>query len=171
VAPSGAAADARDDVRPVHAGGAEHGRRVHLLLQLATETGSLPPGTGAAHDEARGVLDDPRLSWVFGADTADARARSEAPLLLRRADGEVVAGVVDRLVVRPDRVDVVDYKTNRWGGDPTRRDELIEHYRPQMAAYAEAAAALFPGLPVRTWLLLTDPAGRSPDESGLVEVP
>ncbi|HPF71226.1 MAG TPA: 3'-5' exonuclease, partial [Candidatus Krumholzibacteria bacterium] len=158
----------------VHADAADHGRKVHLMLQLATERGSLPAGFGPAGDEAAGVLGDPRLAWIFDPGTAGGRGLSEVPIVLRRAGPgdreERVTGVIDRLIIRANQVDVVDYKTNRWGGDPARKAWLIEHYQPQLAAYAEAARALFPGRPVRTWLLLTDPEGRSTVESGLVEI-
>ena len=176
VAPSAAAQD-EDPViggAPVHARAADHGLKVHLWLQLAAERGSLPPGTGAARDEAAAVAADPRLAWILRPEASAARGLSEVAVILARQgkDGreERVTGVIDRLVVASDRIDVIDYKTNRWGGDPARRAWLVDHYRPQLAAYAEAAAVLFPGRAVRSWLLLTDPAGRGPDESGLVEV-
>ena len=170
VAPSAVAADGEETARPVASGAAEYGLRVHLLLQLAAEEGEFPPGAGPTHDEARAVWEDPRLEWVFQPGTVGGRGLSEAPVILQRPGGERVTGVIDRLVVRPDGIDVIDYKTNRWGGDLERRHAWVEHYRPQLAAYREAVAALYPGRPVRSWLLLTDPAGRSGNESGLVEV-
>ncbi len=172
VAPS-AAAQEQDagGATTVHAGAAAHGLKVHLLLQLAAERGALPPGAGPAHDEAAAVAADQRLAWIMRPDTVGARGLSEVQVILGRPrDQEPVTGVIDRLIVRPDRVDVIDYKTNRWGGDAERRAWLVDHYRPQLAAYAEAAAVLFPGRTVRCWLLLTDPAGRSATEAGLVEV-
>ena len=176
VAPSAAAQldDPVDGGAALHARAADHGLKVHLWLQLAAERGSLPPGAGPARDEAAAVVADGRLAWILDPGTVGARGLSEAAVILARRDEhgheERVTGIIDRLIVRPDRIDVIDYKTNRWGGDPERRAWLVEHYRPQLAAYAEAAAALFPGRTVRSWLLLTDPAGRGPAESGLVEV-
>ena len=176
VAPSAVAQD-EDPViggAPVHARAADHGLKVHLWLQLAAERGSLPPGTGPARDEAAAVAADPRLAWILRPEASAARGLSEVAVILARPGEEGreerVTGVIDRLIVASDRIDVIDYKTNRWGGDPERRAWLIAHYRPQLAAYAEAAAVLFPGRAVRCWLLLTDPAGRGPGESGLVEV-
>ncbi len=179
VTPSGAAGDeeaaaaaaASQRAATVHAGAAEHGSRVHLLLQLACERGALPPGRGRAHDEAAAVVGDPRLAWVFDPASVGGRGLSEVPVVMRRGGGggeERVTGVIDRLIIRPDRIDVIDYKTNRWGGDPERRAWLSDHYRPQLDAYAAIVSRLFPGVPVLRWLLLTDPAGRGPDETGLV---
>jgi ATP-dependent exoDNAse (exonuclease V) beta subunit len=103
---------------------------------------------------------------VFGAPEGGV-ACSEAPVIARRADParpgraaaveQRITGVVDRLVVRPGRVDIIDYKTNRGAGDSARRAWLSEHYRPQLTAYREVIAALYPGRIVRTWLLFTDP--------------
>jgi len=169
-APSAAARHGdREEAAVVAARAAEHGLRVHLLLQLAVERGAVPPGEGAAHDEARTVFADSRLDWVFRPETVGGCGLAEAPVI-SRSDNEPVAGIIDRLVIRPDRVDIIDYKTDRWGGDAARCDELLARYGPQLAAYRDAVAALHPGLPVHTWLLLTDPAGRTAGSSGLREI-
>jgi len=158
----------------VHADAARHGSRVHLLLQLAAERGALPPGGDAAHAEAAAVWADPQLAWVFRPEAEGGRGLSEVPVVHVRRDNngrvERVTGVIDRLVVREGRIDVIDYKTNRWGGDPVRRAALCDHYRPQLAAYAAAVAELHPGRTVRTWLLLTDPEGRADGDAGLCSV-
>jgi ATP-dependent helicase/nuclease subunit A len=145
---------------------AAHGDLVHRLLQAACGAGAMPPGSGPAHEEAARVFTAPGLGWVFGAPEGGA-AWSEAPVIARRAEsarpGRIAAveqritGVVDRLVVRPGRVDIIDYKTNRGAADPARRAWLSEHYRPQLAAYREVVAALYPDREVRAWLLFTDP--------------
>ncbi|MBK7189838.1 MAG: UvrD-helicase domain-containing protein [bacterium] len=170
----GSAPDAGVDVRParVAAAGAlppgvspaEHGDRVHRLLQAACLAGVMPPGTGPAHDEATAVFAAPPLARVFRPQ-AGAFARSEVPVIARRAAArgapsveQRITGVIDRLVVGPDGVDIIDYKTNRGAADPAQRAWLIDHYRPQLAAYREVLKLLHPGLPVRTWLLFTDPA-------------
>ena len=144
---------------------AAHGDLVHRLLQAACNAGAMPPGAGPAHAEAAAVFGDPALAWVF-ARPADGFAASEAPVVARRAAGrpgadapeERITGIVDRLIVRPGRVDIVDYKTNRGAADPAQRDWLAAHYRPQLQAYREVLARLYPAGEIRTWLLFTDPA-------------
>jgi ATP-dependent helicase/nuclease subunit A len=142
---------------------AEHGDEVHRLLQAACNAGAMPAGRGLAHDEASAVFAAPELSWVFTAPQ-DGAAFSEAPVIARRAapgPGGVeqrITGIIDRLVVGPGRIDIVDYKTNRGAANATQRAWLIDHYRPQLAAYREVIAAAFPGREVRLWLLFTDPA-------------
>jgi ATP-dependent helicase/nuclease subunit A len=157
---------------------AVRGSRVHLLLQLAGEIGRLPPGTGPVWQEAATVHDDPGLNWIFRPQDEGGRGLSEVPLIHRLTPGsdaspeEQVIGVIDRLILRPGRADIVDFKTNRTGGDSARRAELAAHYRPQLLAYREAVRSIFPEREVRTWLLFTEPVpdGRREAAAGLVEV-
>ena len=142
---------------------AAHGDEVHRLLQAACNAGAMPTGNGLAFAEASAVFAAPELDWVFAAP-ADGVAYSEAPVIARRAapgPGGVeqrITGIIDRLVVRPGRIDIVDYKTNRGAADPAQRAWLGDHYRPQLAAYREVIAAVYPDREVRLWLLFTDPA-------------
>ncbi len=76
---------------------------------------------------------------------------------------ERITGIIDRLVVRPERIDIIDYKTNRFGGDQKVRSNLVNHYRPQLATYAEVMAQLYPDRTIHTWLLFTEP-GLSGDQ-------
>ena len=138
----------------------ERGLRVHLLLQLAADTGVMPAGDGVDHAEAAAVFGNSDLAWIF--QPGNGRGVSEAPVLYRRpGDGGVetrVNGIIDRLVIRPDRVDIIDYKTNRTGRDAGVRQGLVDHYRPQLAAYREVMAAMYPDREIRTWLLFTEAA-------------
>ena len=142
---------------------AAHGDEVHRLLQAACNAGAMPTGSGLAFAEASAVFTAPELDWVFAAP-ADGAAFSEAPVIARRAapgPGGVeqrITGIIDRLVVRPGRIDIVDYKPNRGAADPAQRAWLGDHYRPQLAAYREVIAAVYPDREVRLWLLFTDPA-------------
>jgi ATP-dependent helicase/nuclease subunit A len=67
--------------------------------------------------------------------------------------GYVIAGTVDRLLVEPDRVRVVDFKTGRRV--PLGLDEVPVFHLRQMAAYAEALRVVFPGRRVEAALLYT----------------
>jgi len=128
------------------------GTRIHRWLEHACLLGHMPAAPDDHQDEwdeARAAFEHPDLAWVF-----DAQGRSEIPVLHRR--GEVMmTGIIDRLVIRPDRVDIVDFKSNRaeMGDLPG----LVTHYRPQLLAYREALKALYPDRPVRCWLLWTWP--------------
>jgi len=95
--------------------------------------------------EVARVMDEPAFAALFGPDS-----RPEVPLI-GRLGGRIVSGRVDRLVVRPDSVLVVDYKTDRLPpADPPAA------YLRQMAAYRGVLACLYPARPVRCALLWTD---------------
>jgi len=68
-------------------------------------------------------------------------------------EGLVVAGTVDRLVVGPDRVRVVDFKTGRRA--PATLADVPAYHLRQMAAYAAALAVIFPERTVEAALLYT----------------
>jgi ATP-dependent helicase/nuclease subunit A len=95
--------------------------------------------------------------------------RREVPFALRlpatevasaapRAEWVLVQGVVDALLVAPDGLVLVDYKTDRVAGE-TDRARVLARHRAQLALYARAVAAAW-GRPVReAWLCLLA-AGR-----------
>jgi ATP-dependent helicase/nuclease subunit A len=146
-----------------HQGGRKRGSLIHRLLQSLPD---LPPGQRAeaavrflgrsawglsyadqaeiAGEVAR-LMDDPTFAHLFGPGS-----RAEVPLI-GQLGGRVVSGRVDRLVVRPDSVLVVDYKTDRLPPD-----EPPAAYLRQMAAYRGVLACLYPARIVRCALLWTD---------------
>jgi ATP-dependent helicase/nuclease subunit A len=65
-----------------------------------------------------------------------------------------VGGRLDRLVVEPTRVLVVDFKTNR--PSPETIHEADPAYIIQMAAYTAVLAEAFPGRDVEAALVWTD---------------
>jgi len=93
------------------------------------------------------LIADPRFAALFGP-----RSLGEAPIIATLPDGRVIAGTVDRLLVEPSRVMVVDYKTGRA---PEERGAIPEAHRLQMDAYAQALSVIFPGRSVQAALLYT----------------
>jgi len=65
----------------------------------------------------------------------------------------VVSGTVDRLLVTPTVVRVVDFKTGR--SVPATSADVPAAYFRQMRAYAAALAVIFPGRTVEAALLFT----------------
>ena len=65
----------------------------------------------------------------------------------------MIAGTVDRLCVADDRIQFVDFKTGRVA--PLTLDEVPGAHVRQMAAYAAALAAIFPGRTIEAGLLYT----------------
>lgn len=141
------------------------GRLVHALLQHLPDH---PAGERVAmarrflarpgHDldeaerevvlaEVMALLENPLLDAALGPDSL-----AEAPLAGRVGD-RLIAGQVDRLLVTPERVLVLDYKTNR--PPPTAPEAVAPLYLRQMAAYRALLRAAFPGRRVECALVWT----------------
>jgi ATP-dependent helicase/nuclease subunit A len=117
---------------------------------LAREPGLTAEQRGEMISAAVAVLDDPRFAEVFGPSSrAEVAVAGRAPEL-----AGPVSGRVDRLVVTPERVLVVDFKTNRPAPDAI--DDADPAYLRQMAVYVAVLRAVFPGRRVEAALLWTD---------------
>jgi ATP-dependent helicase/nuclease subunit A len=140
----------------------DRGTRIHLLLEhlhgrpaaaRPAIAARLLPGLPDAEEllaEAAAVLDAPDLAMLFGPDSlAEAEVTAELAELGHRR----IRGRIDRLVVAPDRVLALDFKSNRIL--PARPDEVPEAILRQMGAYAAALAPLWPGRRVETAVLWT----------------
>ena len=168
LSPSALGDDAVSDPPPTPAMrvAAERGRLVHALFErlpavAATDRAMaadrwLAKAGGVDDPAARSeivqsvvaVLDDPRFAELFSADTL-----AEAPIAATLANGMVVSGTVDRLLIEAGRIRVVDFKTGRRA--PRGLDDVPEYHLKQMAAYAEALSVIFPGRSVEAALLYT----------------
>ena len=94
------------------------------------------------------VLDDTRFAPVFGTGS-----RPEVALT-GSVGTTAVSGRMDRLVVTPDRVLVVDYKTNRPA--PGRIEDADPAYVLQLAVYVVILRDLYPDRAVEAALVWTD---------------
>lgn len=151
---------------PAMRAAAERGRLIHALFERLP---AVAPGErasaavrwlagpgGVADAEVRreiagtvlAVLDDARFGTLFGAESL-----AEAPVAAVVADGVVVSGTIDRLLVGEDSVRLIDFKTGRRA--PASLDAVPVYHVRQMAAYAAALAVIFPGRPVEAALLYT----------------
>jgi len=95
---------------------------------------------------ALAVTEDPRFAELFGPASL-----GEAPIAAVVGDGLVVSGTVDRLVVAPGHVRVIDFKTGRRA--PASLDDIPPYHLRQMAAYVAALAVIFPGRTIEAGLL------------------
>jgi len=94
------------------------------------------------------VLDDPRFAGLFGPESL-----AEAPIAAVVGEGVVVSGTVDRLLLTPELIQVVDFKTGRL--IPQGPDDVPAYHARQMAAYVEALRVVFPGREIEAALLYT----------------
>lgn len=106
-----------------------------------------PPDTDVPESLLR-LLQEPDFKMLFGADSL-----AEVPLV-GLVDGQPVSGQIDRLVIRPDAVLIVDFKTNRHV--PARAEEAPEMYRRQLNSYRLLIKQIFPDRVVRSYLLWTE---------------
>ena len=144
------------------------GRQVHLLLEVLPEhpradwaeiaarllsrgiDAATPAELEALLDEVRPILTDPALETLFAADTlAEVSVTAE----LAELGGQRIMGQIDRLIVGPDRVMAVDFKTNAL--TPARPEETPEGLLRQMGAYAAALGQVYPDRRVETAILWT----------------
>jgi ATP-dependent helicase/nuclease subunit A len=98
--------------------------------------------------EARGIVEHPAQAALFGPV-----ALAEAPVAAVVGQGIVVSGIVDRLLVEADRIVLAEYKTTRRP-PAALADIPVPHLR-QIAAYAAALRAIFPGRAIEAKLLYT----------------
>ena len=97
--------------------------------------------------EVLAVLEHPDLAGLFTGD-----ALAEAPIA-GIVKGRPIAGTVDRLLVTPGRVLIVDFKSG--ARVPAAAEDVPSAYRRQMAAYAGVLAQAFPGRKIEAGLLFT----------------
>jgi len=168
LAPSSLGADDIADPPPSPAlrAAAERGRLIHALFERlpplppdrrasAAENWLAGPGGVAAPqlrrelaDTVLAVLADPRFAELFGPESL-----AEAPVAATVADGIVVSGTIDRLLVTDEAVRVIDFKTGRRA--PASIDAVPVYHLRQMAAYVAALAVIFPGRRIEAALLYT----------------
>ena len=128
------------------------GRRTAAGRLLAAERDLTDDQRAEMASAAFGVLEDLRFAAVFGPgsrpEVSVAGGARGLPSDLK------IAGRVDRLVVTPERVLVVDYKTNR--PSPDRIENADPAYLSQMAVYAAVLAEVFPDRPIEAAIVWTD---------------
>jgi len=115
------------------------------VLAIAEE---LPEETERLAEEAIAVLETPELAPFFAPGTL-----AEVPISAGIEPVGRIHGIIDRLLVTPDKVIAVDFKSNRTV--PATPAEVPEGLLRQMGAYAAALAQIWPGREVETALIWT----------------
>ena len=98
-------------------------------------------------ESALAVLDHPAFAPVFMP-----QALAEVPIAAR-VGGVVIAGTIDRLLIGDDAIMAVDFKTSRR--PPRSLEDIHRSTLRQMAAYASALEAIYPGRPIKAAVLYT----------------
>ena len=144
------------------------GRQIHKLLEFLPDVGQplwpetamslLAHGEDAAtqdefdllFSEATNVLIEPSLEFLFSQD-----ALAEVPISapLDSLGGQRVHGTIDRLLVTPETVLAVDFKTN--ASVPISEHDVPDGLLRQMGAYAHALQTVYPSHKISTAILWT----------------
>ncbi|MCE7998172.1 MAG: double-strand break repair helicase AddA [Rhodobiaceae bacterium] len=158
---------------PLSQGGADRfkrGRLIHRLLETlpdisedkreaAAQQFLASDGLALSGDEqaeiasaVHAVLAAPSFAPLFGPGS-----RAEVSLVgevERGGERLFLSGQIDRLLVTPQEVLIIDYKTNR--PPPARVEDASPAYIAQMAGYAALLGNLYPDRTIRAALLWTD---------------
>ncbi|MFL2794395.1 MAG: double-strand break repair helicase AddA [Paracoccaceae bacterium] len=145
-----------------------HGSRVHKLLELLPKYSSQDwpeyslkmlkanrlfdgsPNFENAIKEALSVLTDPKFSYIFAKDVL-----SEVPFSakLPNLKNQKIYGIIDRLIVGSNNVQIIDFKTNSTV--PKTVNKIPLGILRQMGAYKLAIEEIYPGKEVSCYILWT----------------
>ena len=170
IAPSNQGCTAVASGQAVDEDGRLRGLVIHRLLQCLSEAS--PPGwpgifaSVAAEfnlpaasapfrqwrEECEALLRHPSLEEIFH-PAEGVESFNEVPIIYT-LNGATVHGIVDRLLLFPDSVWVVDYKSHQ-GATAENIGTLAAPYHRQLDYYATGVKRLWPEKKIRTWLLFT----------------
>ncbi|WP_408998269.1 UvrD-helicase domain-containing protein [Syntrophus buswellii] len=128
--------------------GIERGIRIHEALSRLTSGGrTILPGILAGEEQAvvERFLDNAKVQEIL--------FRTGKVLTEQHLSDTRAFGIVDRLIIAPDRITLIDFKTGRVG-------HLADKYLPQMLRYRTILQKLFPARPVECYLLFVDEPQR-----------
>ncbi len=94
------------------------------------------------------VLNHPDFAEIFGPGSL-----AEVPLTGLFGD-QVMSGQIDRLLIKEDEIQIIDYKTNR--PSPTDLEKVPAVYLRQMKIYQDALKKMYPEKRIKCGLLWTD---------------
>lgn len=172
VAPSALAGASRVDLRwllSLDTRRAERGTLVHAWFQRIgwledgvptdeelrvvaadTTSGFSPSEVEELSAQLRGWLENPTIRQLLSRESygPEAAVEREVPFL-HRAEGRLVEGIIDRVVLQRENghvtgAEILDYKTDALdAGNAEEITARAEHYRPQMEAYRQAVASWY----------------------------
>ncbi len=128
--------------------GIERGMRIHAALARLTGDHRSIVQSDLAEEELAAIdrfLREKKVREII--------FRSGAVLTEQHLSDTRSFGIVDRLIIAPDRITLIDFKTGRIG-------HLADKYSPQIIRYRTILQGLFIGRPVECYLLFVDEPQR-----------
>jgi ATP-dependent helicase/nuclease subunit A len=130
--------------------GKERGTRLHRLIEkLPLQDWSsdviLRIDPACTSDEIDSLINFYTSSFYQSAKNV--KIEKEFPFAILK-DSTVITGVIDMLAIYPDRIEMVDFKTDRSGN----ADELRLRYEGQIALYRKSLSLAFPDKEIRTFI-------------------
>ncbi|MFT4090302.1 MAG: double-strand break repair helicase AddA [Asticcacaulis sp.] len=108
------------------------------------------------------VLEDDRFSAAFSP-----ASRPEVAIAGKLTSGLYLSGRIDQLVIEPERVLVIDYKSNRPAPDTAEGAALA--YQRQLAGYVALLKQIYPEHRIEAAFLWTDGPKLTPMNDALIE--
>ena len=99
-------------------------------------------------EEVMALIDKPDLAWLW-----DATALTEVDITADIPHLGRIHGTIDRLLIGPDTITAIDYKSNRLV--PTRPEDTPIGLARQLAAYDYALQQIYPDHTIKTAILWT----------------
>jgi ATP-dependent helicase/nuclease subunit A len=106
-------------------------------------------------EEAHATINNEQFTNLFK-PTNEAKSYNELPVMYAQ-DNNMVYGIIDRLIVHEDMIELIDYKTHRVTDESTLVT-LSQNYKQQLSLYREGISRIWPDRPVKSGLLFTNSA-------------
>ncbi len=98
-------------------------------------------------------IHSPTLSHIFASQTYE-KIYNECPIQYKK-DQLLVHGIIDRLIIEPHQVIIVDYKTHQQA-NKNNIPAIAQTYQSQMQYYADGIKDIWPDKQVNAYLLFTE---------------
>lgn len=118
--------------------------RSEIITKYLAQNGFSDKEQNQIITEVSAVLNTPEFADIFGE-----YSQAEVPVM-GEINGRIISAQIDRLIIMPDKIKIVDFKTNR------RIDEIPEAYVNQLKVYAQLIKKIYPYKPIETYILWTN---------------
>ncbi len=128
-----------------------------VVQQVSQETGMNTDDDELANwiKEAHDTVENAAFAPLFR-PAAGTQCFNELPIMYQR-DGQSVYGIIDRLILRPEEITLIDYKSHQMK-DETELHELADSFKSQMQLYKEGVGKIWPHHAIKSGLLFTHSA-------------